>query len=233
GHPGFIFVDRDARRFRNEKSIESHAGLLAVDFYDTAELKYPRIPCYAIFDEDARTKGPITALAGEGYAGKRYTWSVDNSAEIQKEWIKKGATLAELAGQLKIDAATLEATLAKWNEDIKQGEDTLFHRPIKAPATEGIAYQDRSRPVWAAPIEKAPFYALELYPTLLNTQGGPRRNIKGQILDAFDQPIPRLYSAGEIGSMWGVIYQGAGNNAESIVFGQIAGKNAAAEAPFT
>ncbi len=42
-------------------------------------------------------------------------------------------------------------------------------------------------------------------------------------------PIPRLYSAGELGSVWGMLYQGGGNIAECIAFGRIAGANAAAE----
>ena len=42
----------------------------------------------------------------------------------------------------------------------------------------------------AATIEKGPFYALELYPSLFNTQGGPKRNGKGEVLDPFDVPIP-------------------------------------------
>lgn len=41
-----------------------------------------------------------------------------------------------------------------------------------------------------------------------NTQGGPRRNVEAQVLDVFGEPIPRLYSSGELGSMWGLIYQG-------------------------
>ncbi|WP_289186232.1 FAD-binding protein, partial [Turicimonas muris] len=86
-------------------------------------------------------------------------------------------------------------------------------------------------PEISAPIENGPFYAVELYPTLVNTQGGPRKNVKGQVLDAFGNPIPRLYVAGELGSMWGPIYQGACNNAESMVFGRIAGANVAQETP--
>jgi predicted oxidoreductase len=49
-------------------------------------------------------------------------------------------------------------------------------------------------------IEKPPFYAMKLFPTMVNTQGGPKRNSKCQVLDPFDQPIPRLYTAGELGS---------------------------------
>jgi succinate dehydrogenase/fumarate reductase flavoprotein subunit len=231
-NPGFIYVDRDGKRFRNEKSIESHAGLLAVDFYDSEETRYPRIPCYAIFDETTRLKGPISIVSSLGYAGNRYKWSRDNSAEIEKGWIKKGNTVAELAGKLKLEPSALEATVAKWNADMKNGEDTEFHRPVKAPARDIIAYKDQERPAWSAPLDQPPYYAIELWPHLINTQGGPRRNVRAQIIDALGNPIPRLYSAGELGSIWGVIYQGAGNNGESIVFGQIAGRNAAAEKPW-
>jgi predicted oxidoreductase len=86
--------------------------------------------------------------------------------------------------------------------------------------------------VLSAPLETPPYYALELNPCLINTQGGPRRNAAARVLDAFGDPIPRLYSAGELGSLWGIIYQGAGNIAECMVFGRIAGRNAAAERPW-
>ena len=231
GQPGFIYVNRHGKRFVDEKSIEAHAALLAVDFYDTEELIYPNIPCYAIFDEETRLKGPISTSAGRGYAGKRYKWSSDNSVEIEKGWIIKADTLAELAAKIKVKPAALAATLSQWNVDVKSGADTQFHRPINQPEGEHTSNTnaEQKRPVWSAPIETAPYYALELYPSLMNTQGGPKRNTRAQILDSFGQPIARLYSAGELGSMWGVIYQGAGNIGECIVFGQIAGRNAAGE----
>ena len=231
--PGFIYVDKRGKRFIDEKSIELHAGLLAVDYYDAEALEYPRIPFYVIFDETLRAAGPVSVSAGRGYAGRQYRWSADNRAEIEKGWIIKGNTLVELAGKIKIKPPeVLEETLAKWNEDVKAGRDTLFHRPIQNPHRGDPAYREQEMAVWSVPIEKPPFYAMELYPCLLNTQGGPRRNSRGQVLDAFLEPIPRLYSSGELGSMWGLIYQGAGNNAESMIFGRISGRNAAAEKPW-
>lgn len=231
--PAFILVDKHGRRFVNEKAIELHAGLLAVDHFDTHTLEYPRIPCYAIFDETAREAGPFTSLAGMSYAGRQHTWSKDNRTEIDKGWILQGGTLRELASKIKtIDPAVFEQAVARWNEDMKKGEDSQFHRPLRSTAKGNVAYKELATTLWSAPLERPPFYAVELHPCLLNTQGGPRRNTKAQVLDAFGNPIPRLYSAGEIGSMWGIIYQGAGNNAESIIFGRIAGKNAAAESPW-
>ena len=47
------------------------------------------------------------------------------------------------------------------------------------------------------------------------------------MIDTQGNPIPHLYSAGELGSIFPNIYQGAGNLAECIAFGRIAGENAA------
>jgi 3-oxosteroid 1-dehydrogenase len=73
-----------------------------------------------------------------------------------------------------------------------------------------------------------------MYPGCYNTFGGPKRSAKGQVVDTFDKPIPRLYSAGELGSILGFLYAGGGwNLCEVVVSGQIAGKYAAAEAPWS
>jgi predicted oxidoreductase len=49
-----------------------------------------------------------------------------------------------------------------------------------------------------------------------------------RVIDVCGKPIPRLYSAGELGSSFGHLYLSGGNIAECIVTGRIAGKNAAA-----
>ena len=76
-----------------------------------------------------------------------------------------------------------------------------------------------------------PYFAIPLYPGGPNTKGGIRANPERQALDWDDKPIPRLYTAGEISSVFQFVYQGGGNLAECIVFGRIAGWNAAAEKP--
>ena len=83
-----------------------------------------------------------------------------------------------------------------------------------------------------APIADGPFYAVELSPSMLNTQGGPRRNERGQIVRPDGTPIPRLYSAGELGSIYSYLYQGTGNIGECLAFGRVSGRNAAAEPPW-
>lgn len=82
------------------------------------------------------------------------------------------------------------------------------------------------------PIDTPPYYECVQWPGGPNTQGGPKRNKDAQIVDPDDQPIPRLYSAGEMGSIYGFLYEGGGNTAECMAFGRIAGRNAAKEKPW-
>ena len=77
-------------------------------------------------------------------------------------------------------------------------------------------------------VKTPPLYGIEVRPSLFNTQGGPRRNEHGEVLDTGGRPIPGLFEAGELGSMWAALYPGAGNVTEALVSGRIAGRSAAA-----
>lgn len=83
------------------------------------------------------------------------------------------------------------------------------------------------------PVKKGPFYALKMYPGGPNTQGGPRKNAKSQVVDPSGNPIPHLYAVGELGSVYGFLYPtGGGNLSEMIAFGRVAGENVATEKPW-
>jgi len=220
---GYIYVDKTGRRFMSELRDNRHGFghkefLL---FFDGVLGQFTRIPCYGIFDESTRTRGPIAG--GMSFKFGWFNWfgdyqpSRDNSKEIEKGWIVKGETLAELAGKLEIKPADLETTIARYNEHCKNKMDPDFARPAQS----------------LAPLEKPPFYCVKLYPATFNTQGGPRRNARCQVVDPDNQPIPRLYSAGELGSFWGWMYNGGGNNAEALCTGQIAARNAVAAKPWS
>lgn len=76
---------------------------------------------------------------------------------------------------------------------------------------------------------QGPFYVIALVQIVLNTPDGPLRNSKAEVLDTNEQPIPHLYSAGEFGEICANDYQGGSNMAECLIFGKIAGENAAKE----
>lgn len=235
--PGYILVDQDGKRFVNEKNVEHHSGLLAINTYDGYALKYPRIPCYAIFDDRARAEdGPLRGALSSGYLYNKegFKWSRDNMAEIDKGIIIKGDTIDELAKKIKIDPEILKTTVNRWNTDIKSGSDTLFGRKItnEENASKAAYLDAKHQKMLSVPIEKGPFYAVELYPVVLNTQGGVKRDKNANAVNAFGEAIRRLYSVGENGSICGTLIQGASNVSECIIFGRIAGTNAAKEKPW-
>jgi succinate dehydrogenase/fumarate reductase flavoprotein subunit len=51
-------------------------------------------------------------------------------------------------------------------------------------------------------------------------------------MNTVNQPVPRLYAAGELGSAFGHLYLSGGNVAECFVTGRIAGRAAASLPPW-
>ena len=102
---------------------------------------------------------------------------------------------------------------SSWNRRCAEGRDSDFARP----------------PSSMVPIAEPPFYAAQLWPVVSNTQGGPRHDERQRILDVYGAPIPRLYAAGELGSVFGHLYMSGGNLAECFIGGRIAGQEAAGE----
>lgn len=215
--PNFITVDNRGQRFASEPEIESHEyGEICARFDNLSAYEFPRVPAYIIFDESVRTAGPLSfAMGGYSTIVKGYQWSQDNSIEIEKRWIKKSETLTNLAEQLSIDAQGLERTVANYNNYCDSGFDADFDRP----------------PDTLKPIIGPPYYALPVTPILTSTHGGPRRDEHARILDTDGEPIPRLYGAGEFGSIWGFRYESATSFGEALVYGRIAGRSVTAINP--
>ena len=123
-------------------------------------------------------------------------------------------TIEELAALMEVPVDELVNTVNVWNASCEKGVDEQFHRPSDQ----------------MAPVSTPPFFAIPCIPEILNTDGGPRRNEKAQILDVDGEPIPNLYSSGEFGSIWAAKYQGSGNITECMVFGRIAARELIAKA---
>jgi predicted oxidoreductase len=81
-------------------------------------------------------------------------------------------------------------SLTEGNECCRRGNDTEFGR------RKDTLFLKKT----------PPYYSAELALTCTNTQGGPKHNDKAQTLDKDDKPIPRLYTAGELGSFFGFLY---------------------------
>jgi len=222
-----IWVNKYGKRYTNDGSKLNHNWWLKHTDYSIEDPGYEAIPTYLIFDETIRQQGPISAnsAAGAGYllgiqpfpaemGGCPEGWSRDNMREIEKGWIKKAWTPEDLGRAIggKMDPIALKESVEKYNRYCEQGYDPEFGRTAQ----------------FLKPLVTPPFYACPLYPGGINTCGGPRRRANGQVLDPFKQAIPRLFSAGEMGSICGNVYAIGGLNAgEMLASGRLAGRSAA------
>lgn len=123
-------------------------------------------------------------------------------------------SLEGLAIQLGINPQGLVNTIALYNRDVEKGMDTRF---LKEPSA-------------LIPVKNEPFYGVQIVPAILAlTSGGLRINPQTQVLTIDGAAIPGLYAAGETtGNVIGDRYPGGGSAiADAIVFGRIAGQEAA------
>lgn len=58
------------------------------------------------------------------------------------------------------------------------------------------------------------------------TGAGARRNIESEVPDPAGNPIPRLFEAGELGSMFSNLYLNGSYLTEAMISGRAAGRNA-------
>jgi len=210
--PGFIYVDKDGRRFASETGSEIHEVSKMMMSFMPHRPNYPHLPAYAIFSDTTRRKGPLSGIVS---GANDYKWSLDNSKEVAKGWITMGNTIGELARRISVNEENLKKTVARYNEHCKMWKDAEFGRSKET----------------LEPIEGAPVYAVEIWPGVGTTSGGPRRDQEARVVNSQGKPIPRLYAAGGVSSMWGFLTLSGGGLTDAMVFGRIAGLNAAREEP--
>ena len=98
---------------------------------------------------------------------------------LEQGYMFKADTIDELAQ--KLGTPKLAETVAKYNEDVKAGEDSVFGR------TDNLLS-----------FEEGPFYAVYTVPYLMMTAGGPRINGEAQLMREDGTPVGNVYLAGEI-----------------------------------
>jgi succinate dehydrogenase/fumarate reductase flavoprotein subunit len=209
----WIVVDGDGRRFFNEyPPAPQDTPIRELTVFDANRQTFPRIPSFLVFDEAGRNMGPIGRPVASD-PSLSYEWSADNSREVDSGIIARADSIEALAVTLGIDAACLRGTVDRWNQGCVARRDDDFRRPG-----------------WSMrPLDTSPFYAAPVYPIVTNTQGGLVHDAEQRVINSFGEVIPRLYKAGEIGSIFGHLYLLGGNNTECFIGGSVAGRNAAAE----
>jgi succinate dehydrogenase/fumarate reductase flavoprotein subunit len=240
---GWIYVDKHGKRYFDESSTYRTNTYMNLSDFDLSVPEYTRIPTFIIFDETCRKAGAI-ASGSSGvlptYIDQRPKWSSDNSVEIANGWIQQGADIPTLAAA--INSTKYVALPPGTGNSAPPSVITVNMNPndlvntvntYNAACAAKVDSQFGRAAANLVPIQTPPFYAMALWPGGEAAFAGPIRNEKGQVCDANSKPIPRLYSAGELGSVRGSTLSAVSQVGECMIFGQISGHNAATEESWT
>ena len=141
---------------------------------------------------------------------------VDASSVIQgyikRDLMLSGETYEDLAKALGIPADTFAKTMETWNGYVAEKNDPDFGRTS-----------------FANPLDTAPFYAVKVTAGIHHTMGGLKIDPETHVINESGEIIPGLFAAGEVtGGVHGGNRLGGNAVADFVVFGRIAGAQAAA-----
>ena len=212
GFPHAIWVNRAGQRFGDESFYRDY--LPKTRAWDGAAQTQPNFPPYLVFDSNFREKYPLgTFLPGQ---------------PIPETVAMSAGTLGELAGKLGIDAAGLEATVARFNAFAAEGVDKDFGRGTYPWAAMMTGDATRKNPN-LGPLDKPPFYGMRLRVASVGINcTGLKTNGDGQVMHVRGRPIPGLYAVGNSAAPLdiGAGYQSGLSNLRGLVGGYLAGRHA-------
>jgi len=206
----WILLDRQGRRFMNEyEPYLQDTGHRPMARFRPESTGFQQLPAWLVADEDGRKRYPFGRPTYND-PELDFEWSDDNLAEVESGILRCAPDMGALARGLSVTPERLEQSVKRWNRACDEGHDDDFARPSSS----------------MTPIRRPPFYYAPVWPVVSNTQGGPVHDGRQRVLDAYGEPIPGLYAAGELGSVFGHLYLSGGNLAECFVGGRIAGREA-------
>ena len=186
--PRQIIVNRAGHRFADEA--------LPYNEFVKAMLAQPgNATAWMIFDEGYRSDFPVPGA---------------DSRATMPGWAKQSGSLAELAEAIGAPGETLARTTGRWNANCAAGTDPDFGRGSNA--YERYMGDPGTRPnPNLGPIDRPPYYAIQVLPGTIGTKGGPVTDTSSRVLTPSGQPITGLYAAGNAAAFWtGGGYPGPG-----------------------
>jgi succinate dehydrogenase/fumarate reductase flavoprotein subunit len=205
GAPASIVVNRQGRRFANE-ALPYNDFPKAFGAFDGTAIAFPNMPAWLVFDQTVRDGQRILSMLPGGPT---------------PDWVPRADTIRGLAEQIGVDADGLQATVDRFNEHAAKGEDPDFDRTRVGLMAPGQVQ----------PIVVPQFYAVQIHPGMLGTNGGPRLDRNGRVRRQGGGVVGGLYAAGNTAAnVFGWAYpSGGGTIGNATVFGYLAGRHAAAQ----
>lgn len=209
--PGAILVDNDGKRFCNEANSMVE---VAKAMYDVGAT-----PCWAITDQRYRRRY-ANGMSLPGHMPKEW---------FENGWVKTADTIEALAALIEVDPVTLAQTVSRFNDHARVGEDPDFGRG-ESQYNRCMGDPGHKPNPALGPLEKGPYYAVQIFPADVGTCGGLVADEQSRVLDADLEPIPGLYATGNAtATVMGRSYLGAGGSiAYGMIFGFVAARHAAA-----
>jgi succinate dehydrogenase/fumarate reductase flavoprotein subunit len=213
--PHSIMVNKRGQRFTNEAAnYNAFGGAFHVE--DVSRFEYANLPCWLVFDQNYADKYGFRVASG-----------IDGHGV--PAWVRRGDTAVELAEALGADPDGLAATIERYNANCAQAHDPDFGRGDSAfDRWWGDPHLKGTPEATLGPLDRGPYYAVEIHSGCLGTKGGPRVDADARALDVDGNPIAGLYAAGNaMGSPFGMTYGGPGGTlGPAMVFGYLAARHA-------
>lgn len=141
----------------------------------------------------------------------------DFPKKLEEGKLISAPTLEELAAKIGLPTDRLKQTIAEYNRDARDNQDSRFGRTSLANGYGGLI-----------PMEKPPFYAYLSGSAIIATYCGLTVDTEMHVLNVFGEAIPGLFAAGEVtGGFHGAAYMTGTSLGKSTICGRLAGRNAA------
>lgn len=170
--------------------------------------------CPEMATRDVMSKAILEQKGGTAYLV--FDQAVRESLKAIEGYASKGLlteapTVAELAKKLGIPEDAMVKTLADYASSQKSGNDPLGRKATEMPL----------------PLDKGPFYAVEIGPAIHHTMGGLKIDTKAEVISTSGQVIPGVFAAGEVtGGVHGGNRLGGNAVADITIFGKISADTA-------
>ncbi len=236
----FIILGPDGKRFVYEETLGQarHGKLFRAGSWRNATLPPQMFMLFNQQTYDAKNIFTSSSFASRTESVGALT---SNDELLEAGIIVSCESAADIAAFTGLDEATVQASLDTWNAYADANDDREFHRGVESydegmvlshtsTNTDGYVNSAVQASIAAFDLQRIelPCYCVKLFPAILNTQGGPKRAANGGVLRRDGSAIPRLFAAGEMGTVYSYKYNLGGNFSEAISSGRIAARSACA-----
>ena len=214
--PGSIMVNGQGQRFVNESAPYCDVVNKIYELHQKSTNSL--IPCWIILDKNNRNSYSLGVTPPAAPISSKHFENGD---------IVKADSLEALATKLNIPTDNLLATVKKFNQYAIEGEDKDFQRG--ETAYDQFFGDSHFKNHSLAPLTKAPYYAIRLFPGDISTRGGLVTNEFAQVQNYEGKTIEGLYAAGNtMATVMGHSYPGPGATiGPAMTFGYLGAQHAA------